>query len=97
MTTAVCFRCGKLKFGAFCPCECGAMPQTEDELAISLAMTDHYFDEPTLLQIGAAVKMNGAPPALDPESHANIIALLRSTNMASNLQQAVAQPNPPAG
>jgi hypothetical protein len=42
MTTAVCFRCGKLKFGAFCPCECGAMPQTEDELAISLAMTDHY-------------------------------------------------------
>ena len=45
MTTAVCFRCGELKFGAFCPCQCGAMPQTEDELAISLAMTDHYFDD----------------------------------------------------
>ena len=86
MPTAVCFRCGEFKFGAFCPCQCGAMPQTEDELAISLAMTDHYFDEPTLQQLGAAIQKTGTPPALDPQSHANIIALLRSTDTASILQ-----------
>jgi hypothetical protein len=49
MTRAVCFKCGAIKFGAFCPCpECGDVPATEDDLALSLAMSDHYFDMATL-------------------------------------------------
>ena len=57
MTTAVCFKCGAIKFGAFVPCpECGGFPRNEDELALSLAMTDHYFDMPTLDQMGATIR-----------------------------------------
>lgn len=49
MTQAVCFKCGAIKFGAFCPCPaCNATPEAEDDLVISLAMTDHYFDVKTL-------------------------------------------------
>ena len=36
MTLAVCFKCGKAKFGAFNPCEgCQAMPQSEDDFVLS--------------------------------------------------------------
>jgi len=52
MTIAVCLGCGEFKFGAFNSCgKCGAKPRDVDELALSLAMSDHYFDEPTLEQI----------------------------------------------
>ena len=48
MTTAVCYKCGALKFGAFTPCgKCQSAPSTEDELALSMGMTDHYFDKET--------------------------------------------------
>ena len=44
MTTAVCFKCGEIKFGAFIVCTgCKSEPITEDELVLSLVMTDHYF------------------------------------------------------
>ena len=41
MTMAACFKCGVIKFGAFVPCpKCSGCPQTEDELALSLASND---------------------------------------------------------
>jgi hypothetical protein len=53
MTVAVCFRCGERKVGAFGACgKCGVQPITDDDLVLSLAMTDHYFDRPTLAQMG---------------------------------------------
>jgi hypothetical protein len=77
MTMAVCNKCGAIKFGAFVACpECSATPQTEDDLALSLAMTDHYFDLPTLEQMGANVR-DGRPPDLDPETRAQLIATIR--------------------
>ena len=87
MTMAVCFKCGKIKFGAFVPCPvCASFPQTEDELALSMAMTDHYFDMPTLEQMGAAVR-DGDPPHLDPETRAGIIAQTRRTGILNELQK----------
>lgn len=69
MTTAVCFQCGHLKFGSFLPCDqCQARPRTEDEMIVSLAMSDHYFDQPTLEQMGQYIQEHGVPPRLDPES-----------------------------
>ncbi|QDT27810.1 hypothetical protein [Gimesia panareensis] len=69
MTTAVCFQCGHLKFGSFMPCDqCQARPRTDDEMIASLAMSDHYFDQPTLEQMGQYIQEHGAPPRLDPES-----------------------------
>ena len=85
MTMAVCFRCGVIKFGAFVPCpECAAVPGTEDDLALSLAMTDHYFDLPTLKQMGAAVR-SGNPPHLDPATHAQLIETIRSSGLLKRL------------
>jgi len=69
MTTAVCFQCGHLKTGSFMPCEhCQAKPLSDDELIVSLAMSDHYFDQPTLESMGQYIRENGHPPKLDPES-----------------------------
>jgi hypothetical protein len=85
MTVAVCFKCGIIKFGAFVPCpDCSAAPQTEDDLVLSLAMTDHYFDRPTLEQMGAAVR-EGKPPHLDPQTHAQMIEMIRSTGLLAEL------------
>lgn len=77
MTIAVCYMCGELKFGAFNSCgKCGGSPKTEDDFALSLAMTDHYFDKPTLEKMGADLK-NGKPPHLDPKTREQLISELR--------------------
>jgi hypothetical protein len=65
MTQAVCFKCGSLKLGAFSDCgSCGARPQSDDDLMLSLAFTDHYFDRASLERIGADVA-RGRGPQLD--------------------------------
>lgn len=56
MTTAICFKCGSFKFGSLCPCDkCHAEPISEDEIARSLFMTDRYFDENTLKEMGGRI------------------------------------------
>jgi hypothetical protein len=95
MTMAVCFKCGAMKFGAFCPCqECQALPANEDDLAISLAMTDHYFDMPTLEQMGATIR-DGKPVHLDEASKANILASLHESGMVDKLLAQMGQLKPP--
>ncbi len=77
MTVAVCFHCGELKFGAFCPCnECGQTPETDDDLVLSLAMTDHFFDRSTLEGMGRQVK-RGKPPRLDDQTRSMLLAQVR--------------------
>jgi hypothetical protein len=62
MTHAVCFRCGEMKWGAFNHCEeCRAMPNADDELMMSLAFTDHYFELERLQQIGSEIKSGRTP------------------------------------
>ena len=76
MTQAVCFQCGEIKFGAFVLCPlCNARPSEDEELILSLAMTDHYFDLATMKQIGAAVK-DGKPPHLDEKSRIDLMKQL---------------------
>ncbi len=95
MTMAVCFKCGTIKFGAFCPCQvCQAMPANEDDLAISLTMTDHYFDMPTLEQMGATIR-DGKPVHLDEASKANILVSLRESGMVDKLLAQMGQLIPP--
>jgi hypothetical protein len=65
MTIAVCVKCGQFKFGAFNSCrKCGAEPRHIDDLALSLAMSDHYFDKPTLEQISKIIQ-TGREPVID--------------------------------
>ncbi len=45
MTIAVCTKCGEFKYGAFNPCPaCGRLPVEKGELALSMALTDHFFN-----------------------------------------------------
>lgn len=72
MTTAVCLKCGSLKFGAFNSCDsCGFAPSTDDELIRSTAMTDHYFSTDVLRQMGNRIA-SGLPVELDPASYENL-------------------------
>jgi hypothetical protein len=92
MTLAVCFKCGKMKFGALVPCpECGAEPQTDDDMAISFAMTDHHFDMNTLEAMGQRVA-EGSPPRLDPHSTRHVMEEIEKLRP---LMERMRRPHPP--
>lgn len=68
MTRAVCFGCGAIKFGAFVPCDsCGVQASNDDELIISLALSDHYIPESAMTEIGREIA-SGKRPVLDQET-----------------------------
>ena len=78
MTLAVCFKCGSQKVGAFCPCpDCGQEPKTEDELAVSMVMTDHYFDQASLDRMSELTRRNGKPSDSVFESQGHVLKLIR--------------------
>jgi glutaredoxin len=57
MTIAACFNCGEIKFGGFTSCpKCKRAPETDDDLAISLELTDHYYSQTELEKFGAQIK-----------------------------------------
>ena len=81
MTIATCMQCGEEKWGAVSPCEkCGFSPRTEDDIAWSMCVSDHYLSHETLVQIGEAIKA-GKRPRVDPESHAKMLAHMRESGM----------------
>ena len=78
MTVAVCYKCGSMKFGAFNACpECEAVPVTEDDYAMSLAMTEHYFPKDELKKMGTLVA-NGEELHIDPEVRWRFIQMLKA-------------------
>ena len=67
MTIALCYKCGSFKFGAFNRCEkCGALPESEDDVAVSFALTDQVCNKATLEQLGQHIA-KGMPIHLDAE------------------------------
>ncbi|MBA6348812.1 hypothetical protein [Colwellia sp. BRX8-9] len=90
MTQAVCFKCGEIKFGAFMLCShCSATPSADEDLVLSLSMTDHYLDLATLKRIGGDIKI-GKFPHLDEESRQYLLKELQEfkKNPLSNLMPA---------
>jgi hypothetical protein len=78
MTTAVCFKCGAMKIGAFTPCKkCQAVPRTVDDLATAMAITDHYFNEETLKIISLDIKSD-KPVSLDAETKARLVESIKA-------------------
>ena len=78
---AVCFKCGEIKWGAFNHCDkCGARPRSDDELMLSLAFTDHYFDLEKLQRIGRIIKM-GNPPQLDEATKSKLSPAVQEAKM----------------
>lgn len=62
MTNAICFKCGNDKFGAFTVFDqCGAVPRTPAEHAISLALCEHLSSAPQLAQFGRDIKQGQRP------------------------------------
>ena len=87
MTVAVCYKCGAIKHGAFCPCSrCAAVPQSEDDLALSVVMTDHYFDRRTLQRMGTSVR-EGRPSHLDPDTRKQLVVALRGSGLLKKIQR----------
>ena len=87
MTVAVCFKCGAIKFGAFNPCSnCMGFPQTEDDLALSMAMTDHHFDEADLRKMGETIR-RGIRPTLDPAQKEQMLQMLGASGILERLGQ----------
>jgi hypothetical protein len=81
MTVAICFACGEFKVGAFTPCPaCGAEPQTDDDLAYSLALTDHYLTPEGLAQVQQQAA--GQPINIDPDFSAQLLQGLRKEREA---------------
>ena len=88
MTIAVCFKCGAAKWGAFNSCDqCGASPHSEDDLALSMLLSDHYFDETGRKELSAAIAA-GNPPRLDEETRRKVILALRKIGMFPRAQKA---------
>lgn len=82
MTLAICLYCGASKFGAFTPCTgCGVRPASDDDLVVSLALTDHYNDAKTLNEYAGMIK-KGLRPELPPEVHQQFLVEL--TEMKKN-------------
>jgi hypothetical protein len=67
-----------MKFGAFNACpKCEAKPVSEDDYAMSLAMTDHYFPRDELEKMGSQLA-HGQKLHIDPEVKWRFIQLLKS-------------------
>jgi hypothetical protein len=57
VTIAICFNCGEFKHGALTLCKkCNTVPKSEESVALSIVITDHYFDESTLNHISISMK-----------------------------------------
>ncbi|GAB3637353.1 hypothetical protein GCM10027422_29430 [Hymenobacter arcticus] len=82
MTIAICFVCGEFKIGAFTPCPaCGTEPQTDDDLAHSLALTDHYLTPEGLAQVQQRAA-NGQPVNIDPDFYELLLKSLQDERTA---------------
>jgi hypothetical protein len=85
MTMAVCFKCGEIKSSAFVRCPaCSALPEKEKDIVLSYAMSDHFYDVPTLKQMGAAIR-DGNPPRVDPQIIARSSDATRRTGTPGKL------------
>ena len=78
MTKAVCVECGHIKFGSFTECgECGFLPASEIDLAYSLALTDHYFDQKTLQKISKNMRAGKPRPHLPADQEDKFLRAVR--------------------
>jgi len=67
-----------MKYGAFNSCpKCQAVPESEDDYAVSLAITEHYFPKDELKKIGSQVS-KGEELHIDPEVKWRFIQMLKA-------------------
>lgn len=78
MTLAVCIKCGSTKHGALNPCDtCGLRPETETEVAYSMAFSDHHWSRDALDLMSQSVREGGSLPSLSNEQEQQFIGAIR--------------------
>ena len=81
MTLAICIKCGAEKFGAYVHCAaCNFRPTSEEDLAKSMMVTDHYFSKETLGEISHDLS-SGKPVQFSEENLAQLISEVRKSNL----------------
>lgn len=92
MTYAVCFCCGQEKGSAFVPCSaCGARPVSEDDLVLSLGLTDHYNEIAQVRRFGELIAA-GTPLRLDPSTESKLREDIRAFGLGSKLDRMMGSP-----
>lgn len=101
MAMSICFKCGSAKSGALIACQtCHAVPRTRDDLALSLALSDHLSSKQQLAQYshelrsgkGASVPLSDIIQAGDALKDPQLLAMLGAQPSASE----AASPSPPS-
>ena len=78
MTTAVCYKCGAIKLGCWTTCDrCRVSPSSEDELVVSMALSDHFLNSRALLRLSEHVAA-GLGVEVDPPMRASVLNTIRS-------------------
>lgn len=78
MMRAVCLTCGAIKEDAFVPCpKCGHHPQTDEDKARHLILTEWYFSMPKLEYFSQKVK-SGEALDFNPATLARFIGYIRA-------------------
>jgi hypothetical protein len=86
MTIAICTTCGEFKHGAFKPCPaCGVVPVEKDELALSMALTDHYLSNEELEELREAIR-TGKTIVLPEEVKAQFEQLIGNNEVLRSLR-----------
>lgn len=89
MTQAVCFNYGELKFGSFTECEnCHRTPENDDDMAFSMALSDHYFSLEQLNEIGNKIK-NGENVKLNDADKQRFISEMKDARKNNDLVKAL--------
>ncbi len=93
MGMAICFKCGSAKSGALVACRgCGAAPQTDNEYAASLALSEHVSSKEQLTQYSHELR-NGERLSVPRKALAEALDALKDPQLLAMLR---AQSSPPA-
>lgn len=85
MTKALCWQCGEIKFGAFNPCPaCNAEPGNEDEIMVSLLLTDHHLSDDELVCFQARIR-GGARIEIDEETRNALLPVIDEVSRVSGI------------
>lgn len=78
MTTAVCCKCGEFKVGAWTDCsKCKFRPKSEQELVVSMLLSDNYLDTDALSRLAVHVA-RGLPVQFESSTRNSIVRMIRS-------------------
>ncbi len=97
MFKAICWKCGEKKTGEFLSCpRCSAIPTREEELMISLLLTDHNLGQDRILDYQQAIR-DGANIVLDEQAKNQLRPFMSEAFLAMRAESGALSSIPPKG